>query len=50
MPSKMEKMVKYLLKNVNQQKITELINSVLSIKKIKKYEIKKIGVRPGEKN
>ncbi len=37
------------IKKCQSAKITELINSILSIKKIKKYEIKKIGVRPGEK-
>jgi UDP-glucose 4-epimerase len=37
------------IKKCQSAKITELINSVLSIKKIKNYPIKKIGVRPGEK-
>ena len=37
------------IKKCQSAKITELINSVLSLKKIKKYEVRKIGVRPGEK-
>ena len=37
------------IKKCPSAKITELINSVLSLKQIKKYKIKKIGVRPGEK-
>jgi len=37
------------IKKCQSAKITELINSVLSLKKLKKYKIKKIGVRPGEK-
>ena len=37
------------IKKCQSAKITELIKSILSIKKIKKYPIKLIGVRPGEK-
>jgi len=37
------------IKKCQSAKITELINSVLSLKKIKKYEVRKIGIRPGEK-
>ena len=37
------------IKKCQSAKITELIKSVLSLKKIKKYQVKKIGVRPGEK-
>ena len=37
------------IKKCQSAKIIDLINAVLSLKKIKNYKIKKIGVRPGEK-
>ena len=37
------------IKKCQSAKITELIKSILSLKKIKQYQVKKIGVRPGEK-
>ena len=37
------------IKKCQSAKITELIKSILSLKKIKQYSVKKIGVRPGEK-
>ena len=37
------------IKKCQSAKITELIKAILSLKKIKQYSVKKIGVRPGEK-
>jgi len=37
------------IKKCQSARIIELIKSILSLKKIKQYSVKKIGVRPGEK-